>query len=52
METIAQVAVEAIINNPEAYNGSTIVEVLKQAEKIGVSEFYLQPLRIIRAQYA
>jgi hypothetical protein len=41
----AQVAVEAIANDPNAYLASTIEAVLETAEKAGVSDVFLNMIR-------
>lgn len=43
----AQVAVESIINMPDAFDRSTMVEVITFATDAGVAEFYLDMLRTI-----
>lgn len=48
-KTTAQVAVEAILNLPEAYDLSTMQQVREVAVREGVDNFYLDPLRILIA---
>ena len=43
----AQVAVEAIVNEPSGYDTSTMSLVLAHAVGVGVSEFYTDMLREI-----
>lgn len=43
----AQVAAEAILNNPDAFGTSTIEAVLLDAEKLGVAGMYVDGLRSI-----
>jgi len=38
----AQVAIEAVANDPNAYNEATIAAVIAAAEASGVSEFFLK----------
>lgn len=51
MRRTVQVAVEAIVNNPEDYEASTKLVVFSDAVKVGVSALYLDMLRdIIKAE--
>jgi len=45
----AQVAVEAIVNAPSGYDAPTKALVLREGERVGVSETYLGMLRTIVA---
>lgn len=37
----AQVAVEAVINDPTGYDAETIEAVRKEGEEVGVADFYM-----------
>lgn len=41
----AQVAVEAVVNNPDAFNRVTIQAVMANAQDNNVSEFYMEMIR-------
>lgn len=47
----AQVAVEAVANDPDAYDFPTVVAVLENGEANGVPEFYLDLVRQYRRTY-
>lgn len=39
---VAQIAVEAIVDNPVAYDRATMVMAMRVAQEAGVAEFYLE----------
>lgn len=47
LKRATQVAVEAVINTPDAYSVDTMIQVVKAGELVGVSDFYLNPVREI-----
>lgn len=40
--TVAQVALESVINDPQAYDANTIIAVYEVAVSAGVSEMYVE----------